>query len=185
MASNERPEHLRYVHRGGIELTFSTIDGRVASLPRIRPGEWATWLGCFRDEPQKNDIWSTPSSVLVAFPVHAVRDALVKNPQALLAVIDLIGDRTRTLVQWTLSANVAAPEQRLARMILAVMTGTGDQGGPSQVRMTQEHLGNLGLGSRQRVARLLRKLVQRKLIQAHYGVIYVPSRRKLRKFAAQ
>ncbi|MDE2364127.1 MAG: Crp/Fnr family transcriptional regulator [Hyphomicrobiales bacterium] len=176
------PQHLRYVAAGAVEPSLSSPSGREARLPPTRVGEWATWVSCFVDAQWAHDLWSAPGSVFVAFPIPSVRAAVGKNPDALLDVIELIGLRTRALVAWNLASNLASDEQRLARLILHFAPRTDDRS--TQAEVTQEHLGQFGFGSRQRVSRLMKNLEARGLIEVRYRRITIGSVDKLRDFIA-
>jgi len=84
---------------------------------------------------------------------------------------------------WTLSSSVLAPEKRLACVLL--MTATRYEGGDGLSRkttFTQTQLGAFGLGSRQRVGRLLQRLEHCGLVEIQYKQIIIPSMNKLDAF---
>ena len=176
------PEHIRYIVEGAVELLLTSPNGREARLPPMRKGEWATWVSCFADAERSHDLWAAPSSIFVAFPAAAVCAAVRKNPDALMEVIQLIGSRMRALIAWNLNAYLASDEQRLGGLILHF-----SQAAPSDRRVlianvTQEQFAQFGFGSRQRVARLLKRLECRGFIELGYGHISICSAERLREF---
>ena len=68
---------------------------------------------------------------------------------------------------------VAEPVSPLAR----------DADGPVDLALTQDRLAAMGLGTRQRVARLLRALAGRGLVEPGYGMLRIPSVPRLEAFA--
>lgn len=176
------PDHFRYVLEGHNDLTLSTPGGRYTTLP-ITSGQWATWLGCFSDRPLQHEMWSCKGAVHFALPRQAVRAAVDVSPEALLAVIEHIGETTRFLVAWTLGATLLAPEKRLAFLLLAAIgRETLSSAGEHEASLTQEQIGHLGFGSRQRVGRLLQALEAEGLVETRYGAILVPSRERLNAY---
>jgi CRP-like cAMP-binding protein len=175
------PEHIRYVISGSVDLTLSSADGRMASLP-ILPGQWATWLGCFSSSPVPHEIWSSKSAVFLAFPNHVVRKVVSSEPRAMLEVIEKICYTLRFLIAWTLSATAFSAEKRLAYLLLVASSGSAQTAPEAEAAITQTQLAQLGFGSRQRVGRLLLNLKKHNLIDMKYGCIIIPSRENLKAF---
>jgi CRP/FNR family transcriptional regulator, cyclic AMP receptor protein len=176
-------ESFRYVVSGSVNLSLSSVEGVSGTLP-ILPGKWATWLGCFMKAPLPHDLWSSKSAVLIAFPLRDVRAVLSQSPDALLRVIDELGEIQRSLVIWNLATTAFSPEKRLAYFLFKAFSGELLVNPDTDATaITQEEIGHFGFGSRQRVARLLRELEGRGLLELKYGAIGVPSLEKLQKFA--
>ena len=175
----EAPASMRYIVSGAVELSLSASDGRTAKLPPLAEGDWATWLGCFQDSPLAHDLWSAPDSVFLAFPTLAVRTAVSASAPALVEAISMIGQRLRALVAWTLASNLVSDEQRLAHLLLHV--SENQQAGDASV--THEQLAQLGLGSRQRVGRMLKQLEARGLVECRYGGVAISSCERLLAFS--
>jgi CRP-like cAMP-binding protein len=181
----ERPEYLRYIAHGSIEVVLSTADGGYSGLP-IFAGRWATWLGVFGSTPFLHDLWSSANATLVAFPVREVQRLVNNNPPALLEVIESIGEWTRFLTGWTLSFAAYEPEKRLVYLMLLACSDAvalAHEGQPAP--LTQTHISQLGFGSRQRVSRLLRGLAEQGLIEMKYGGVVIPSRARLEAYMAE
>jgi hypothetical protein len=178
----QRQEHLRYIVNGHIHLTMSTADGKSTGLP-IYSGGWATWAGCFSEKTMALEAWSSKSAVFVAFPCRLVRAEVTKYPEALVRVIEHIIDTNRFLLTWVLNERVHSPEKRLAFMLMALLRTTLER--REQAVITQEEIGRLGFGSRQRVARLLRSLELQGLIEMRYGGVKVASWETLKAFISK
>jgi CRP-like cAMP-binding protein len=174
--------YFRYVIEGSVDLTATTADGKVSAIP-VFPGTWATWMACMNDAPIPFDMWSSRSAIYLAVPRRAVRAAVSAHPEALLQVIEHAGAIQRALMAWVMNVSLQSPEKRIAFLLLQTSQGswmTPETGGVAAI--TQEQIGNLGLGSRQRVGRLLRNLEQLRLIEIRYGAVYVPSWEKLNAY---
>jgi CRP-like cAMP-binding protein len=184
-AREDRPEYLRYVVSGSIDLVLSTAEGRYSSLP-ILPGKWATWLGVFGAAPMLCDLWSSANATLVAIPVRDVQRLIGASAPALLEVLNLVGQWTRFLSGWALSHGAYGPEKRMVYLLLLASSdevGLVQEGRPAPV--TQTHISYLGFGSRQRVSRLLRGLAEEGLIEMKYGGVLIRSRAQLERFLAE
>ena len=178
------PEHIRYVVEGGIEFVLTTPGGREAKIPPLRPGDWAAWPACFIDQPPLHDLWSAPSSVLLAFPVGVVRSAVSDNPTALLEALALISTSLRSLMAWHLAVSSVTDEQRLGQLLFHLGERNRQEGeDKTTAHVTQEQMAQLGLGSRQRVARLMRKLEAAGLIETSYRAVSIRSLSALRTFS--
>lgn len=181
VANRTTPQHLRFVVRGRVDLTLVSDDGRGASLP-AGPGKWATWLGCFHPAPIEHEMWSASGSEYLAIPAAAVRKAVENDPRALKAVIGLIGDTTRLLIGWALASTLFTPEKRVAYALLAIVGGQKANEAAAPMRITQEHIGQMGLGTRQRVSRILKALADKGLVELSYGSVGVASVERLAAF---
>jgi CRP-like cAMP-binding protein len=178
------PEHIRYVVAGGVEYIQTTTDGREAKVPPHRAGEWASWIGCLTDDPLPHDQWSAPGSLYVTFPKAVVLPAVSGYPKALLEAIDLIAKSLRALMGWHFAVSLATDEQRLGQLLFHLGERSRLEGKEtSEVAVTHEQMAHLGLGSRQHVAKLLRKLEERGLVAVRYGKVSIRSLTKLRVFA--
>ncbi len=174
---------IRYIVEGGVELSMTTADGREARLPPHRPGDWATWAGCFVDTPLPHDLWAAPSSTMLTLPRQVVRSAVAQNSEAMLETLDSIGKSLRALMSWHFSVSLASDQQRVAQLLFHLAERNrriGDE--RSDASVTQEQIAQLGLGTRQRVARLLRGLEAQNLIEMHYATVTVRSLERLREF---
>lgn len=183
VGQGRKPEHIRYIVEGYIDLLLTTPDGRSTALP-LFAGSWATWLGCISEKPLPHEMWSSKSAVFVAFPRQQARDAIVSHQAALLSALEHIGDSNRYLMAWALGVNLHAPEKRLA-YLLAVLARALDAAAThgGEMPITHEQIGQLGFGSRQRVGRLLAAIERRGLIETGYGEIIIPSWQRLIAFS--
>jgi CRP-like cAMP-binding protein len=179
----DQPPRLWRVMEGSVEIGLFSESGRTAQLAPILPGGWATWLACFHQAPLPHDLWTGHDTRLLAFPAQAVRNLAARNPQIYPHLVARIGERMRDLIGWALAASLSDPERRLAYLLIVTARDSGEgPDDPVVLPLTQERLAATGLGSRQRVARLLSGLARRGLVECGYGVVRIPSRQKLEAF---
>lgn len=176
-------ERLRFIEAGSIEVQLMNADGRQRTLAPIGVGGWATWLGCFHNAPLPHDLWATAGTQCLAFPRSAILDLAQTRPTLYRDALQLVGERMRDLMTLMLSSNAMGDELALAGVLLStVRTRTPAAGEALAIDLTQEELGQMGFGSRQRVARLLKRLEAADLIAARYGRIEVVDLNKLTQY---
>jgi len=181
----DTPDRLWFVCEGGVQLGLYRRDGRAMLLSPIVAGGWATWIACFNPGPLPHDLWTLPSTRLLAFPAEAVRHLAATHPAVYPRVIERIGDRVRDLVRWSFAGGLAEPERRLA-VLLAQICREHRPGhdGPHEISLTLERIGRMGIGSRQLVARSLALLAAEGLVERRYGRVRVRSVRALDDYAS-
>ena len=178
------PTSLWYVAEGALDLGFYSGAGRLAQLPPIAPGSWAPWVGCFNLSPLPHDIWTAAHTRLVAFPAAAVRRLAERTPGVYERLVQIFGDQLRQLITWTLTANIASPDRRLAYLLASICRAASPtHDGPHTLALTQERIAAMGFGSRQYVAQTVAALRDRGLIRCAYGRLDVLSLRGLDDFA--
>jgi CRP-like cAMP-binding protein len=114
----EKPDYIRYIASGGMDLVLSTAEGGYSSLP-VFEGRWQSWLGCFGTAPLMYDLWSSAPATYVAFSCRDIKKAIGDNPSALREVIEHVAELTRFLAGWMLSFAAYGPEKRLVYLFAA------------------------------------------------------------------
>jgi CRP-like cAMP-binding protein len=183
--AGELPDRLWYVSHGAVEIGLYSREGRSVLLSPIVAGGWATWLACFSPAPLPHDLWTGPETRLLAFPSDVLRRMAAAHPAIYPRLIERIGDRVRELIGWSFSSTLVDPERRLAYLLVhncREMRRPSD--GPYILNLSHERIGQMGIGTRQRVARLLTALESRGLVSTRYGQVEVPSLSQLDAFAA-
>ena len=171
-----KPQFIRYILEGRADPSTSTPEGRESRLPAHRRGDWVTWGGCLLDGAIPHDLWASASSVMLAIPNSIVRAAVSASPEALLDVVRLLGESQRALMSWHFAVTLVPDERRLARLLFHLRDpDVSAESDAAIVKITQEEIGHLGLGSRQHIARQLKKLEEKGLIEASYGQIAIRS----------
>lgn len=174
------PDALRYVRTGAIRPVRVTSSGVAASLVPLVAGVWATWPAVFCSDPVPHDLVADAGTSCLKFPKRAVVELADETPQLYKRVIDEISRTLRGLMTLILTTGAANDERALAQAVLAACRafGEGEKRGVT-LDMTQEQIGRLGFGSRQRVAALLKKLSEAGVVASRYGRLEVPDVRKL------
>lgn len=182
-AAGEQLDVLRCITAGSIRPTRISKDGGVVTSPPMMRGAWATWPGVFCSPPVPHDLVADAGTRCIAFPATAVRDIAREHPEIYRGVIEEIGAILRGLMTLILTTGADDEEQALARAVLAGCRAANPAtDGPVRIEMTQEQIGRVGFGSRQRVARLLRALEKAGVLTARYGQIIVPSQKALEAY---
>ncbi|WP_215898492.1 Crp/Fnr family transcriptional regulator [Acinetobacter colistiniresistens] len=174
-------EYLWFVVAGSVDLTLYSKEGGIARLP-ITQGHWATWAAVFGSKPLEFDFWSAKSTTLIAFPKAEVITAVHDQPKVMLKILEQVSENATLLNTWILTATILTAEQRLAHLLL-ILSSRQHTSVTKGLKVTREHLGMVGLGTRQRVSRLLGKLVQQGVIMIENGQIVISSRERLEKLA--
>lgn len=181
--SQERPDALRYILDGVVQISVVDANGRVSALAPLPRGGWATWLGCFHDAPLSHDLWADAGTRTISFPRARVLASAEQHPVIYRGAIQEIGVRMRALMTWSLQFDQQDDVRALGRYIIAACRAvSGTRDGPHVLPLTHGRLGELGFGSRQRAGRLLQALVEKSLVKSRYGRIEVPSLRRIEKF---
>lgn len=182
-AGGEHLDVLRFIQAGTIRPVLRTEAGAAISGAPMACGMWATWPGVFCEPPVPHDLVASPGTECLAFPASAVRETAIAHPEVYRRVIEEISAILRGLMTLSLTSGYNDDERSLARAVLAGCRAANPRSdGPVVIEMTQEQIGRLGFGSRQRVARLLRSLASSGILEARYGQIIVPSQRALEAY---
>ena len=174
---------LRLVVTGYIHIVARRQEGDEVSLADIGPGAWATWLACFMRSPTEHDFYSSADACFIAVPTALVRTLCDEHPAVYPLIIEEIGMRTRLLMAWTGQSVMAAPEQRMAKLICLLLQAQGLQGTSGSLKTTQARLAKLARCSRQSANTLVNQLEARGLIRQAYGSIEIDDVRALWAFS--
>lgn len=133
-----------------------------------------------------HDLVADAGTQCIAFPAEAVRELARAHPEVDRRVIEELGAILRGLMTLIMTTGADDEEHALARAVLAgCRAANPSSDGPVTIEMTQEQIGRVGFGSRQRVARLLRSLEKAGVLTARYGQIVVPSQKRLEVFLGE
>lgn len=164
---------LRLVVTGQVHLVARRQDGDEVNLSDFGPGTWATWLACFMSAPTEHDFYAAGDSCVIAVPVALVREQCAEHPAVYPLIIEEIGSRMRLLMAWAGQSVMAAPEQRMAKLICLSLHAQGQRGQFGSLKTTQARLAKLARCSRQSANALISQLEARGLIRQAYGTIEV------------
>ena len=175
---------LRLVVEGYVEVLQRRASGDEVALGVIGPGGWATWVGCFAQEPPEHDFYSSSRACFIGIPCAAVRALAQRCPDVYPRVIADLGVRMRRLTEWAGDSVLLGPEQRMTKLLhlFARLQGQGSESGHGAVRMTQARLAKLARCSRQSANLLLGSIERRGLVVARYGGFEIPDMAALQAF---
>lgn len=173
--------HLYFVVRGRIELTAVSREGEEEAVGSFGTGQWATWLAPFEDRPTERDIHAVDGSLILAFPVEAVRQALAGHPQAYPPLLREISRRFRAILRLQDARALVSREQRIGQLLLLLAQDVGD-GPERQVPITRTVLARRVGCSRQTLYEALGRLEAAGLVRLRYGAILLPDPKRLRAF---
>ena len=184
-AAGEHPTHLRLVLSGHIEVIARHVSGSEIVVGHITPGGWATWLSVFMGQAPAQDFYSSASASCLTLPIEEVRAFCARHPQTYPMIIRMIGHRMRLLIEWTGQSVLAAPVQRMAKLlsILAQEQQPAAGQGSITLHVTQARLASQARCSRQTANQLLHQLEHRGLIVSAYGQFAIPDWVRLDQFA--
>lgn len=178
--TEETPQHLYLVQRGGIEIVATSGAGEEMVLAVLGAGAWATWLGVLDPAPLGHELRGGLHGAALALPAIQVRAAFAAFPEAYPAVIAEIGARTRALMSWIENSALNDRQHRLAHLLLAQAYSAGEQ---DRVALTQSQLGRLLGCSRQTLSDTLAALEVRGLVRRSYRGVRIIDRSGLIGFA--
>lgn len=184
-AAGHRPQWLRLVIEGSIEIVARRASGKEVAITDISPGAWATWLPCFIPAPPEHDFYCAANSVFLALPTAEVQRFCASHPEIYPWIMADIGQRMRLLLEWTGQSVLSGPEQRMAKLIHVLARDQKVKGNSGILSVQQTRLASLARCSRQTANGLLAQLERRGLIRAAYGKIDILDMEKLSAFAEQ
>ena len=127
------------------------------------------------EDPLPHNLVADAGTRCLVFPKRAVLAVAEANPVIYRRVIDEMTRTMRGLMTLILTTGAETDERSLARAVLAACRAFGEgRKGELTLDMTQEQIGRLGFGSRQRVAALLGKLAEAGVVRSRYGKLVVP-----------
>ncbi|WP_213959783.1 Crp/Fnr family transcriptional regulator [Variovorax sp. dw_954] len=173
---------LRLVVRGYIEIVARRASGEEVALADIGRGGWASWAGCFVDEPSDYDFYCSGDACFVALPTASVRAAAQAHPEIYRLVIGQMGTRLRQLMEWTAESVMLGPEQRMGKLIHLLARTHGIDTNSGTLPVTQARLASLARCSRQSANLLLKALEHRGLIRTAYGRFEIDDMTRLAAF---
>jgi CRP-like cAMP-binding protein len=174
---------IRLVVQGYIELISHDIDGRASPLTQLGPGQWATLLGAFDEQPPISDFFSSPQAVYIALPAAALRQTADAHPAFYRAIIHYMGYRLRLLMEWTTRGSQLKHSRKMAALLATTARLNPLQGDSAILNFTQEKLASLTHCSRQSAQGHLAELVALGLIENGYRQIRIPSLQTLEAYA--
>jgi CRP/FNR family transcriptional regulator, cyclic AMP receptor protein len=176
--------YLFHVVRGQIDLTSVSREGEEGAVGSFGAGQWAAWLAPFDGRPTERDIHAVDGSIVLAFPLNAVRKAFEQNPQAYPPLLNEISKRFRAALRLQDARVIINRDQRVGQMLLMLAEFTADNRAVRQVHITRTALAQRAGCSRQLLYEVLARLEEKGFVRLRYGGIELPDPQGLRAFCA-
>jgi len=179
-ASGTPHHHLYLVVSGQISMCGSTAEGEELTLAVFGPRSLSSWMALFHDSPAERGLVAQAGSRLIAFPAEAIKAMLARNPDMYPRVLKLEAVRFRAalnLHQLTLLKNRT---QRLAGLMLMLVSISGDQRAQPEILLKSEQLARLAQCSRQVLFLAIKELSEAGAVTQGYGKVVIKDIERLR-----
>lgn len=158
MSENEASTAVYFLLSGEVRVFITSDGGREATVNILRPGTWFGELAMLGDGLRSASVITTAPSRLLMVPGAALRDMLVRYPDATQLLLSTLGQRIRNLTETVRGFALGDVYHRLSLLLgeLAVRQADGTLliSNPPPQRELAARCG----ASREMVARLLREL---------------------------
>lgn len=172
-ASGTPHHHLYLVVSGQISMCGSTAEGEELTLAVFGPRSLSSWMALFHDSPAERGLVAQAGSRLIAFPADSIKAMLARNPDIYPRVLKLEAVRFRAalnLHQLTLLKNRT---QRLAGLMLMLVSISGDQRAEPEILLKSEQLARLAQCSRQVLFMAIKELSATGAVVQGYGRVII------------
>jgi CRP-like cAMP-binding protein len=182
--------HSRFyvVLEGAVEFSRVLPDGRQYVMPYVPAGQLVGIAALLGKQPHLFDVRARVESTLLEFPGDAARDFLLSRPEQLMSIAAALSRRYSRLFEQMEVLSMMSLRQRLARVLLELATSFGrprEDGIEISLRVAQEDLAGMTAASRQRVNVELGSLVDKRILDVHYGRINISDIERLREMAGR
>ncbi|MBK1616602.1 Crp/Fnr family transcriptional regulator [Rubrivivax gelatinosus] len=176
------------VARGAVRLGTALSDGRAFTLDFVGPGQWFGDIAAIDDRPSDLDAVAHMPSTLVVLAKPALRELMDQHAELRDALLQLNCQRLRHMFRRFEELHTMPLAQRLARQVQRLARQFG-QGGPEGTRIeldvSQAELAASVGGSRQRVNRAWRAMLQLGVVERSGSRLVVVDEAALALLAAQ
>ncbi|MFQ5665252.1 MAG: Crp/Fnr family transcriptional regulator [Candidatus Binatia bacterium] len=132
------------VKQGHVHIVKFGPDGREIVLEVIPPGELFGAVVALQDRPYPASAVAADDSVVWRMPASLARDLCQKHPTLRSAILEQVTSRLRDAHERLRSVALERVEQRLARMLLALVHKIGQQeAGTTVVNVTRQELADM------------------------------------------
>ena len=187
--ARKRRDGLGVLVKGLLKVSSTSLDGRVALLGFVRPGQWFGELALLDGGSRERDFLSVGSSEILVIEPEALRQ-LLQDAMLGAQLSRLLASRTRALLMqvesFTLRPTLARTARRLAMLAFDDELVSDHSGAQHRATLdiSQDELASMLGMTRQSVASHLRLLAERGAISQAYGRIHISSMEILMSEAA-
>lgn len=170
-ARGSSPEAVYCVESGALQLSTTSRGGREAVLGVVEPGRWFGELTVVIDAPRVHDARALVDTALLVVSAPDFHGIVDDRPDCLSELLRLVCYRYKWAIERIDAAILQPLALRLARHLLAVHeTSVVDRtAAPSELRVSQEALGQMLGVSRQSVNRQLKQWESQGVLSLTYG----------------
>lgn len=157
---------------GEVEIAIPGLDGRAVWLARIKAGTMIGEMGALDGTPRVTNAVATRKCELLRIDARLIKEALLTEPQAALALVNVLTRRLRetdALVERTSSMELG---KRLARFLLAESTN-------GRILYNQGEIAHHIGASREAVNRKLERWRRDKWVEINYTGLHILDRSAL------
>lgn len=174
----EPAEYLWALHRGGVRLYRSSLQGRIATLETLGPGNVFGALSAIEQDTYPVSAETLGETVAWRLPRRAFLGLLAEDPRLGLEILRIVSQRLREAQAHLLSLAHDSAPTRLARALLNATSG-------NEARVTRRALVEVAGTSVETAIRVLRRFEREGLIHGEIGRLEVLDRPALQRIAGQ
>jgi len=164
------------VYQGQVRVYKLSAEGREQVLRSFKDGQSFNEVAVFDGGPNPAHADATTPSTVWIIPRSLIFELVRTRPETAIAIIQNLGSQLRHLVGLVEDLSLRHISARLIRLLLET-----DAGGPDAPKLTQQEMA-AQLGTvREMVARALKQLESRGLIESKGGRIVIVDRQTLEK----
>jgi CRP-like cAMP-binding protein len=175
-AEGEPCQGLYIVFRGQVRVYKLSAEGREQVLRNFKDGESFNEVAVFDGGPNPAHADATTPSTLWIIPRRLIFELARTRPEMAVAIIQNLGSQLRHLVGLVEDLSLRHISARLVRLLLETPAG-----GPNASKLTQQEMATQLGTVREMVARALKQLESRGLIEIKHGRIVIVDRQTLEK----
>ncbi len=156
------------VAKGLVKICHLNVDGRVAILAFVRPGELFGELSLFDSEQRGDYAEAAEATTVVRIPRHALQEVLQTNVELAIGFTKLIGVRRQRVENRLRNLLFASNQQRLIHLLLDLADQFGvvvEEGIQLGLKLSHQELANLIGATRESVTVLLGNMKRQGLIR--------------------
>ena len=175
-AEGEPCQGLYIVHKGQVRVYKLSAEGREQVLRNFKDGQSFNEVAVFDGGPNPAHADATTPSTLWIIPRSLIFEFVRTKPEMAIAIIQNLGGQLRHMVGLVEDLSLRHISARLARLLLETAGG-----GPDAPKLTQQEMATQLGTVREMVARSLKQLESRGLVEIRKGRIVIIDRQSLEK----
>lgn len=168
---------------GSVEVASMHVDGRLFVRRYAGPGMLFGLISVLDGEGSPYSYTAQGPTTVLLIPKDTFLDVLSRHPEMWASVARFVARFQRIALSTIDEHMFVTPQVRLARTLLSLVSGQGNQRGALMISITQDSLAGLLGVSRQTVSKELKELERGGRIRVSYGKIELLDYRAIERFA--